>query len=71
MFGEDGKLVREEETFRSEGVEGEFGSFLKRVQGGEEDGVGKPEEVLKDLVLIESGLESKGREVDLVEAARV
>lgn len=74
VFGEDGELVGgEEEKFGKKGVEGEFGSFFRRVRGGEEeeDGVGKPEEVLKDLVLIESGLESKGREVDLIEAARV
>lgn len=74
VFGEDGQLVGEkEDKFGNEGVEGEFGSFFRRVRGGEaeEDGVGRPEEVLKDLVLIESGLKSEGRKVDLIELARV
>ncbi|KAL7409667.1 oxidoreductase family protein [Mrakia frigida] len=74
VFGEDGELVGgKEDKFGNEGVEGEFGSFFRRVRGGEaeEDGVGRPEEVLKDLVLIESGLKSEGRKVDLIELARV
>lgn len=61
-----------DEVFPRCGVERELASFLGRIGGSgpqawerEGEEIGKPEEVLKDLVLIESALKSDGKTITL------
>jgi predicted dehydrogenase len=68
---EDGQAVVEE-VFARSGVERELASFIGRIAGtGPQDwerqgeAIGKPEEVLKDLALIQAALESDGKTITL------
>jgi hypothetical protein len=64
------ELSERTETFQGVGVREEIRSWL-RALAGDDDGLnlGEPGNALKDVVIIEAALKSKGQEVDLVKLA--
>lgn len=64
----DGKPSTEKEEVIDEpvrGVEEEFSSFFKAIQGQNDDGLGDPAGALQDVALIQAALNSDGQLVDL------